>query len=123
LVLEITKDQTATDNWFSSQTTERSLIMNSKAILAVAAFAALASTGVRADEADASQFAVKFEGSRARAEVLAEAATVSATRSTEPAGSRVAAPLKSTVDAKVLRAQAAEAVRLGQISSGEVGRI
>lgn len=97
--------------------------MNSKAILAVAAFAALASTGVRADEADGSQFAVKFEGSRARAEVLAEAAKVSSTRSTEPAGSRVAAPLKSTVDAKVLRAQAAEAVRLGQISSGEVGRI
>lgn len=97
--------------------------MNSKAILAVAAFAALASTGVRADEADGSQFAAKFEGSRARAEVLAEAAKVSSTRSTEPAGSRVAAPLKSTVDAKVLRAQAAEAVRLGQISSGEVGRI
>jgi len=97
--------------------------MNSKAILAVAAFAALASTGVRADEADGSQFAVKFEGSRVRAEVLAEAQAVSATRSTEPAGSRVAAPLKSTVDAKVLRAQAAEAVRLGQISSGEIGRI
>ncbi len=58
--------------------------MNSKAILAIAAFAAVASTGVRADEADGSQFALKFEGARTRAEVMAEAATVSATRSTEP---------------------------------------
>jgi hypothetical protein len=97
--------------------------MNSKAILAVAAFAALASVGARADEADASQFAVQFQGSRTRAEVMAEAATVAATRSTEPAGSRVAAPLKSTVDAKVLRAEAAQAVRLGQISAGEIGNI
>ena len=70
--------------------------MNTKAILAIAAFAAVASTGVRADEADASQYAVKFEGTRTRAEVKAEAATVSATRSNEPAGSRVAAPMKST---------------------------
>lgn len=97
--------------------------MNSKAILAVAAFAALASVGARADEADASQFAVQFQGSRTRAEVMAEAATVAATRSTEPAGSRVAAPLKSTVDAKVLRAEAAQAVRLGQIPAGEIGTI
>jgi hypothetical protein len=97
--------------------------MNSKAILAIAAFAAIASTGVRADEADASQYAVQFQGSRTRAEVMAEAATVASTRSTEPAGSRVAAPVKSTVDAKVLRAEAAQAVRLGQIPHGEVGAI
>src|SRR5512133_1499170 len=97
--------------------------MNSKAILAVAAFAALASVGARADEADASQFAVQVQGTRTRAEVMAEAATVAATRSTEPAGSRVAAPLKSTVDAKALRAEAAQAVRLGQISAGEIGNI
>jgi len=97
--------------------------MNSKAILAIAAFAAVASTGVRADEADGSQYAVKFEGNRTRAEVLAEAANVSATRSIEPAGSRVAAPVKSNLDAKLVRAQAAEAVRLGQISAGEIGRI
>lgn len=47
---------------------------------------------------------------------MAEAATVPATRSIEPAGSRVAATLKSTVDPKALRAEAAQAVRLGQIS-------
>jgi hypothetical protein len=97
--------------------------MNTKSILAIAAFAAVAATGAHADEADASQFAVKFEGSRTRAEVMAEAAKVSSTRSTEPAGSRVAAPVQSTVDAKVLRAQVAEAVRLGQITSGEIGNI
>jgi hypothetical protein len=93
--------------------------MNAKSLLAVAALAAAFSGVARADEADASQFAIKFNGARARAEVMAEAATVSATRSTEPAGSRIAAPLKSTVDAKALRAQAAEAVRLGKIPSGE----
>ena len=97
--------------------------MNSKAILAIAAFAAIAATGARADEADASQYAIKFDGSRTRAEVMAEAATVASTRSTEPAGSRVAAPLQSTVDAKVLRAEAAQAVRLGQIPHGEAGQI
>jgi Domain of unknown function (DUF4148) len=95
--------------------------MNSKAILAIAAFAAVASTGVRADEADASQYAVKFEGTRTRAEVKAEAATVSSTRSIEPAGSRVAAPMKSELDPKLVRADAVEAVRLGQTSRGEIG--
>lgn len=93
--------------------------MNSKALFAVAAFAAIASTGVRADEADGSQFSLNFQGNRLRAEVMTEAQAVAATRSTEPAGSRVAAPLKSSVDAKALRAQAAQAVRLGQISYGE----
>ena len=97
--------------------------MNSKAILAIAAFAAIASTGARADEADASQYGIKFEGNRTRAEVMAEAAPVAATRSTEPAGSRVAAPVKSTVDAKVLRAEAAQALRLGQLPHGEASQI
>ena len=97
--------------------------MNSKALLAIVAFAAVASTGVRADEADGSQHALKFEGSRTRAEVVAEAATVSADRSTEPAGSRVAAGTQSSTDAKAVRAQAAQALKLGQIPSGEAGRM
>lgn len=95
--------------------------MNSKHLLAIAAVAAAFSGIARADEADASQFAVQFEGSRTRAEVAAEAASVARTRSNEPAGSRVAAPVQSTVDAQVLRAQAAEAVRLGRIPHGEIG--
>jgi hypothetical protein len=95
--------------------------MNTKAILAIAAFAAAAAGAARADDADASQSVLKFQGSRTRAEVQAEAAQVPATRSTEPAGSRVAPAMQSTVDAKTVRAQAAEAVRLGQISHGEAG--
>ncbi len=94
--------------------------MTSKHLLAIAAVAAAFSGVARADEADASQYVLKFEGSRTRAEVMAEAASVPRTRSTEPAGSRVAAPLKSTVDVQALRAQTAQAVRLGQISSGEI---
>jgi hypothetical protein len=101
----------------------KGFIMNSKALLAIAAFAAVASMGARADEADGSQFALKFDGQRSRAEVMAEAASVPATRSTEPAGSRVAAPMKSTVDVKAVRAQAARALKLGQISYGEAGRM
>ena len=97
--------------------------MNAKLLIAITAIAAAASGVARADEADASQYAVKFEGNRTRAEVMAEAATVAKARSTEPAGSRVAATLQSGVDAKAVRAQAVEALRLGQISYGEVGRI
>lgn len=96
--------------------------MIAKNFLAIAAVTAAAFSGVaRADEADASQFVIKFDGSRTRAEVMAEAAAVAKTRSIEPAGSRVAAPLQSGVEAKVVRAQAAEALRLGKIPSGEIG--
>ena len=96
--------------------------MNTKALLAVAAVAAAFSAGVRADEADASQFAIQFQGQRTRAEVQAEAAQVSRTQSIEPAGSRVASPMQSSVDRAAVRAQAVEALRLGQIPAGEVGR-
>ncbi|WP_298927987.1 DUF4148 domain-containing protein [uncultured Ramlibacter sp.] len=89
-------------------------------VAALATLAAVASMGAQADEADGSQFAVKFEGNRTRAEVNAEAATVAKNRSTEPAGSRVIA-VQSRADRAVVRAEAAEAVRLGHISSGEVG--
>lgn len=93
--------------------------MNAKILFATLSIAAAASGVARADEADGSQFAVKFEGSRTRAEVNAEAARVPATRSTEPAGSRVLGALNSSVDAQVVRAQAVEALRLGKIPSGE----
>ena len=51
---------------------------------------------------------------------MAEAATVAATRSTEPAGSRVAAQPKSSLEVAVVRAEAAQALRLGKIPSGEL---
>ena len=86
--------------------------------LSVAAVAAVASVGAQADEADSSQFALKFDTNRTRAEVAAEAATVAQTRSQEPAGSRVVT-YTSTADRAAVRAQAAEALRTGQIPSGE----
>jgi hypothetical protein len=95
--------------------------MNASKFFAIAALATVASFGAHADEADGSQFAVKFEGSRTRAEVQAEAATVAKTRSFEPAGSRVMPASASNTERTAVRAQAAEAVRLGQTSHGEIG--
>ncbi|MBX3589200.1 MAG: DUF4148 domain-containing protein [Ramlibacter sp.] len=93
----------------------------SSALIAIAAFAALASTGVRAETPDASsQFAVQTESTRTRAEVQAEAVIVAHTHDTVPSGSRVAAPLKSGLDVATVRAEAAQALRLGQIPSGEL---
>ena len=94
--------------------------MNAKLLIAVASFAAIASGVARADEADASQYAVQFQGSLTRAEVMAEAATVAKSRSTEPAGSRVAPALQSKVEAQAVRSQAVQAARLGQTSRGEI---
>ena len=95
--------------------------MNRKTLIALAAFAAVAaSTGVRAESPDAtSQYATQFEGNRTRAEVQAEAARVSATRSIEPAGSRVAARVNSVAQRDAVRAEAAQALRAGLIRSGE----
>ena len=86
--------------------------------LSVAAVAAFASFGAQADEADSSQFALKFDTNRTRAEVQAEAVVEAKTHSMEPAGSRVVT-YQSTADRAAVRAQAAEAVRTGQIPSGE----
>ncbi|MFN4119928.1 DUF4148 domain-containing protein [Acidovorax sp.] len=95
--------------------------MNTTArFLSIAAVAAFASFGAHADEADASQFATKFETNRTRAEVQAEASTVAQARSQEPAGSRVVT-YKSTADRAAVSAQAADAVRTGQIPHGELG--
>ncbi|WP_298211681.1 DUF4148 domain-containing protein [Acidovorax sp.] len=90
--------------------------------LSLAAVAAFASFGAMADEADGSQFALQFDTNRTRAEVAAEASTVAQTRSQEPAGSRVVT-YSSTADRSAVRALAAEAVRTGQIPSGEIGTI
>lgn len=72
-----------------------------------------------ADEADGSQHVIKFKGARTRAEVQAEAALVPRTRSTEPAGSRVAPRVVSTVPPETVRAEAVRAARLGQTTRGE----
>jgi hypothetical protein len=88
------------------------------AVATLAALSAVASVAVHADEADASQYAVQFNGTRTRAEVKAEAVIVARTHSQEPAGSRVMAVTSQAVRADV-RAQATQALRLGQIPAGE----
>ena len=97
--------------------------MKSRMLVTIGALAAIAAFAARADEADASQYRIQFEGARPRAEVRAEADKVTANHSTEPAGSRVAPPVQSALDPKVVRNEAAEAVRLGRIPRGEAGPI
>ncbi|WP_341921345.1 DUF4148 domain-containing protein [Polaromonas sp. YR568] len=93
----------------------------SYALIAIATFAAIASTGVRAETPDpASQFALQSEGSRTRAEVMAEASAKVKTHSQEPAGSRVTATVQSAVPTAIVRGEAAQALRLGKIRSGEL---
>jgi hypothetical protein len=98
--------------------------MNAKFLFAATIVAAIASAfaGIaRADDAPlSSQFAIQVDGSRTRAEVAADAATVPTTRSLEPNGSRVIAAPKSTVTVQAVRAEAVQALRLGKIPSGEM---
>lgn len=92
--------------------------MNAKSLLIAAASVAAVAGVARAD--DITLDPVKFESTRTRAEVKAEAATVSSMRSTEPAGSRViAAPKSSAINVQALRAETALAVRSGKTPRGE----
>jgi hypothetical protein len=97
--------------------------MNAKILFAATTLGALAAafSGIaRADSVDPSQqFAIKFQGERTRAEVMAEAARVAATRSIDQPGARAIAPLQSTVDVRTVRSETIDAVRLGKIPSGE----
>ena len=80
--------------------------------LSIAAVAAFASFGAQADEADGSQFALRFDTNRTRAEVQADAVAAVKNYNPEPAGSRVLA-YQSTADRAAVHAAAAEAVRTG----------
>jgi hypothetical protein len=68
---------------------------------------------------------MQIEGTRTRAEVQAEAVAAVQAGATKPSAiptsSKVQPVLNSNVDARVVRAQAAEAVRLGQLTYGERG--
>jgi hypothetical protein len=99
--------------------------MKNKSLLALAAVA-FVSASAFAGEADPSgQFALQVDSTRTRAEVKAEAVAAVARGATRPsnphASEHVQAPLQSSIDTRIVRAQAAEAVRLGQISYGEQG--
>ena len=94
--------------------------MQAKFLFAALAVAAAASGVARADDADASsQYAIQIQGQRTRAEVMAEAGKVPATRSLEPNGSRVLVTPTSGVSPQAVRADTIEAMRLGKIPSGE----
>ena len=95
-----------------------------KSLLALAAVATIASGAAFAGEADPSgQFALQIEGSRTRAEVQAEAVAAVHSGATAPsaisASSKVQAPVNSTLDARTVRAQAAEAARPRPAAPGE----
>lgn len=96
--------------------------MNKKFALALAAVAVVASGATRAEDVDLPQ-RLKFESTRTRAEVMAEAAAVPKTRSTEPAGTRVMPALKSNLDRQAVHNEAVQALRAGQTRIAETGGI
>jgi hypothetical protein len=95
--------------------------MKSSKLFAVAALTALTAFAsvAQADEADGSQYAAKPTTQRTRAEVQAEASTVSATRDNRPAGSFITPPLASTVDRSVVHAQAVQRAHASEAHRGE----
>jgi hypothetical protein len=93
--------------------------MKTSALIAIASLSVLASVGARADEADASQYVLKFDSSRARAEVMAEARAEARADKSVPASSKVAPRVNSSIERTAVRAEAAQALRNGLISRGE----
>jgi hypothetical protein len=94
--------------------------MTAKNLLALAAIAAaFSATAVQAGEADYTTNLPQVQGQRDRAEVRAEAVAAVHNYNFEPAGSRIGASLKSQDTRQAVRAETAQAVRLGQIAHGE----
>ena len=87
-------------------------------MLALATVAALSFGAAHADEADGSDRALTFTSTRSAAEVRAEATMP--VRITNGGTGFIGVTSSSTTRADV-RAQAAEAVRAGRISHGELG--
>ena len=92
--------------------------MKTARILAVTALSAFAAFGAHADEADGSQFSIKVESQRSRAEVQAEARNPVRISNGSTGAHAVT---QSGVDRAEVRAQAAAAVRNGTIPQGELG--
>ena len=93
--------------------------MKTSALLAVASLAVLASFGARAESE--TDYAVKFDSTRSRAEVTAEARAAARADTTMPPHSLVTAPVRSTLDRSTVRDMAINALRNGEIHSGEIG--
>jgi hypothetical protein len=95
--------------------------MNTSKFVAVSTLAVLAAfaTVAQADEADGSQFAAKVTSQRTRAEVKAEAVAAVGDRSQELAAMGSSVAVHSDATRAAVRADAAKALRLGQIPAGE----
>lgn len=98
--------------------------MNASKFFAVAALVALGCGGAYADEAEGSQFVLKYNSTRSRAEIHAEVLQAVKTGATptlsyEPRGSRVIVLPPSTQQRATVRAEAAQALRRGLIPHGE----
>ncbi len=94
--------------------------MNAPKFFAVAALAALSSVAAHAGagEAVAPEYTQAFVGKLSRTEVQAEAAKAPSASSLEYTSSRVAAPPLSGKERSAVRAEAAQALRRGQIPRG-----
>ena len=95
--------------------------MNTSKFVAVSTLAVLAAFAsvAQADEADASQFAAPAVSQRTRAEVKAEAVAAVGDRSQDLAALGTQVAVHSQASRADVRAQAAKALRLGQIPAGE----
>ena len=93
--------------------------MNTYKLLAVtvAALATLTSVAARADEADASQFVLKFDGSRTRAEVRAEAIQAAQLGSTDADASQYGLKFAGHRSRDEVRAEAVQAAQIGSIEA------
>lgn len=94
--------------------------MNAKSVLAVAAIAAAFSATARAGELDPNyNVQQQVQSQRTRDEVRAEAVQAVRNYKFEPAGSRVAPRLETTVTRDEVRAEAAQAARQNRIAGEE----
>ncbi len=95
--------------------------MTASKFLAVAAMAALSFVAAHAGdgEAVAPEYTPAFVGNRSRADVDAEAVATAKVISTVPAASLAFVVPPSKLERNAVRAEAAEALRRGQIPRGE----
>ena len=101
----------------------KAYIMNTKSLFAIAAFASLAAAGAHAEVGDTERYDTKAQSTLTRAEVRAQAATMSTARGGEAAEVGRVETVKSTVDRESVRADAIEAVRLSRTAHADAGTV
>jgi hypothetical protein len=91
--------------------------MKTTQLLAIAAFAGVAAFSAHADEADGSQYPLKFNSTRAAADVKAEA--MNPVRITN-GGTGFVGVTMSNVSAQAVRDEAIQSARRGETTRGEM---